>query len=470
MPQADIGLLKRAIARIRHANGDVVGAGFLVSDSCLLTCAHVVTEALGLPQETAETPTGLIELDFPHIPNSPSLAAQVIFWNPVNPGKRGEDIAGLQIVEASPVGAQPLSLLPTSSWWKHPFGTFGFPQGHANGIWASGEMKEQIGGQGWVQIEAIRAEGYPVLPGFSGSPVWDEQEGGIVGMTVAAERKRTEARAAFMIPTAILADAIEALSLIELLSPYYNIVQQPVRTVFNACCPPGWSRSLPKTLPAVITELQEMPQGDSRFRPIVQFAARLAMAAPEIEAVLKNWVIAQGQSWQKLVQQVEPVLTLSPMSYLFIKIEDTKPKSEEHLVTAVFAPDYGLDQRWIYRCRQVQVPPPPDGQSGFKLDNLPALLNELLNQVDEFSNLTIEFFLPVELLNQAVDRWETEGLGIPQMIGHEYQVVVRSVERLTPTYKRYKGSWQKKWRTLQQIQQQRAAEALVCGEGCDLRG
>ncbi|MBF2045943.1 MAG: hypothetical protein IGS54_00835 [Elainella sp. C42_A2020_010] len=53
------------------------------------------------------------------------------------------------------------------------------------------------------------------------------------------------------------------------------------------------------------------------------------------------------------------------------------------------------------------------------------------------------------------------------MIGHKYKVIVRSVERLTPTYKRYKGTWRQKWKTLQQIREHSAAEAFISGEGCD---
>jgi V8-like Glu-specific endopeptidase len=39
----DFQTFKRAIARIYNSNGAVVGAGFLISNQYLLTCAHVVT-------------------------------------------------------------------------------------------------------------------------------------------------------------------------------------------------------------------------------------------------------------------------------------------------------------------------------------------------------------------------------------------------------------------------------------------
>ena len=461
----EIGLLKQAIARIRHANGNVVGAGFLISDSCLLTCAHVVTEALGILRETSEAPTTLVDLDFPLVPNSPPLKAQVIFWSPVHPGRRGEDIAGLKIQGTIPEGIGIVSLIKSTSLWKHPFGTFGFPQGHNSGVWASGELQGPRGDDGWVQIEAVRAEGYPVLPGFSGSPVWDEAEGGIVGMTVAAEKKRTEARTAFMIPTEILANAIEALSLIEILSGTARSIEQPIKAAFKACCPKGWTGPMPESLAAIVVELQEMPPGDNPFSRILQFVARLATAVSEISQQLEDWVISQGYDWQTLLGQIQPAPAISPMSYLFVKVEDTKPKSDEYIVSALFAPEQTADERWNWRCRQLTVPQPPSEQTGFRLDEIPALLDDFLNQVDEFHELTIECFLPVDLLSHAVDTWEIQGLGIPQPIGHEHKVMVRSVERLSPAYNRYRGTWRKKWEMLQQNRS--SIESFISGDGCD---
>lgn len=47
--------LDSAVVRFRHPNGTVVGAGFLVGDRYVLTCAHVVSRALGLPEDARST-------------------------------------------------------------------------------------------------------------------------------------------------------------------------------------------------------------------------------------------------------------------------------------------------------------------------------------------------------------------------------------------------------------------------------
>jgi hypothetical protein len=41
--------LEASLVRIRTADSRVVGAGFLVGEHHILTCAHVVSQALGLP-------------------------------------------------------------------------------------------------------------------------------------------------------------------------------------------------------------------------------------------------------------------------------------------------------------------------------------------------------------------------------------------------------------------------------------
>lgn len=194
---------KAAIARVYHTNGAIVGAGFLVSETQLLTCAHVVTAALGIPADTATAPTALVEVDFPLIAPGQKVSAEVVFWSPVNPTQTGEDIAGLVLKSAAPSECQPVRLVTADEYWNHAFQIFGFPSQRDVGIWASGVLRDRLA-NGWVQMEDIKAQGYAVQPGFSGAPVWDEQLQGVVGMAVAAEKKREEAKAGFMIPTSEL--------------------------------------------------------------------------------------------------------------------------------------------------------------------------------------------------------------------------------------------------------------------------
>ena len=50
--------LEPSIVRIRGTDGNPLGAGFLVAGTqvLVLTCAHVVARALGLADDTCDTP------------------------------------------------------------------------------------------------------------------------------------------------------------------------------------------------------------------------------------------------------------------------------------------------------------------------------------------------------------------------------------------------------------------------------
>lgn len=206
-----LNAFKGSIARITHANGAVVGAGFLVSPQYVLTCAHVVAAALGIPDNTPKVPAGFIDLDFPLISAGQKIKAQVVFWRPMNPSAVGEDIAGLKLESELPNNVQPVELITAEDFWEHPLRVFGFPSGHNDGVWATGVLRGERG-NGWIQMEAVNVPGYRVEPGFSGAPVWDETLAGVVGMAVAAERQREGVKAAFMIPTQVLTQAWSELS------------------------------------------------------------------------------------------------------------------------------------------------------------------------------------------------------------------------------------------------------------------
>lgn len=203
--------LKASIVRIFSTSKTIVGVGFLVSEKHVLTCAHVVAQALNIPPEdTTEMPTEEICLDFPLIA-SEKISARVIFWQPVQPStsisvEKVKDIAVLELQSDPPDRASFLRLVEAGNLWEHPFRVFGFPAGHDDGVWASGVLREKQA-EDWVQIEDVKESGFRVEQGFSGAPVWDEQLGRVVGMVVAAER-RPDTKVAFIIPTAELIKAL----------------------------------------------------------------------------------------------------------------------------------------------------------------------------------------------------------------------------------------------------------------------
>src|SRR6266850_3134325 len=123
--------LTASIARIFGPEGRVVGAGFLISKTHLLTCAHVIIEALGIPEETTETPSGRVRLDFPLVARGGGYNATVVGWRPLNfgsePSHNGEeDIAVLQLdlEGGDTLNATGIRLTNADDVWGHCFRAF----------------------------------------------------------------------------------------------------------------------------------------------------------------------------------------------------------------------------------------------------------------------------------------------------------------------------------------------------------
>jgi S1-C subfamily serine protease len=191
--------IEAAIVRIYASNGAIVGAGFLTDERRVLTCAHVVATTLGISEDTPGIPTDEVLLDFPLIEPERMLAARVIHWD------AERDVAALELIDTPPVDTHSVRLVTADDLWGHAFRAFGFPAGYDDGVWTSGVLRGRIG-SGWVQIEDVKEPGYWVQPGFSGTPIWDEQLDGMVGMAVAADTDRV-IKAAFMIPSRALTEA-----------------------------------------------------------------------------------------------------------------------------------------------------------------------------------------------------------------------------------------------------------------------
>src|SRR5260370_1510858 len=112
--------LDASLARIRTANGRIVGAGFLVGERQVLTCAHVVSKVLELAASPVDPPQGVVSLDFPLVPPHTLFTAKVVLWCPPLPDGRG-DIAGLELQSELPAGAEAVRFASAEDVWEHLF-------------------------------------------------------------------------------------------------------------------------------------------------------------------------------------------------------------------------------------------------------------------------------------------------------------------------------------------------------------
>ncbi len=213
------GALDRSLFAIRDTAGAPVGVAFLVASDIAVTCAHVVNQALDGTVATEGTELVLDQLLAVGV-RSRRHTARVERLLPEEPGGAG-DIAILRLAEA-PAEAQAVRLVEAEDLWGHSVRAFGFPARRDLGVWHDGRLRGRQGA-GWIQVDAAAPMGYPIVPGFSGAPVWDEELAGVVGMVVATDI--SAASAGYVIPTEWLLDAWPDLRADAILpSPYRGLL------------------------------------------------------------------------------------------------------------------------------------------------------------------------------------------------------------------------------------------------------
>ncbi|MFE6838535.1 trypsin-like peptidase domain-containing protein [Streptomyces sp. NPDC057705] len=173
MNRADTAGLPGAVAQVLDPDGNVAGAGFLVAEDLLATCAHVVRAA-------GSGPGGPVRLAFPHLEGAPVAEGQVLdeAWR----APEAEDVAFVRLGSTAPrVAALPLG--SAAGCRGHQVRSFGFPAqappgGHF-GFGVAGELLPSTERRGThLQLTAAN----DLSTGFSGGPVLDEVTGLVIGM------------------------------------------------------------------------------------------------------------------------------------------------------------------------------------------------------------------------------------------------------------------------------------------------
>ncbi|TVQ19983.1 MAG: serine protease [Leptolyngbya sp. DLM2.Bin15] len=337
---------KTAIARIYRGDA-VVGAGFWVEGGYLLTCAHVIRDALALKPE--ENPLGrTVQINFPYASLSQKLTAEVLLYR-YDKGEDtpDEDIAGLRVLEPLPAVVCPAQIV-VSHQFRNPYQVLGFPKGHAKGISSYGQLLEKLP-NGLVQMEDIKAEGIAILPGFSGTPVWDETAGAVVGMVVAREKDQPAAKIGFMVPGRRLLAVrreLECLGLLALLTEGSETLTDAIKLAYRLCCPQGWE--MPDSLKGKLTNLQDVTRGNRPFEAIHQFVGLLSLRDltpdADLRERLQNWVQQRVGDVQPLLTEAQRLLSqhqnaqaTDTPSHLLIYVRDESTKARS--VSALFVRD-----------------------------------------------------------------------------------------------------------------------------------
>jgi hypothetical protein len=191
-----------SILRLRDQRGGTAGAGFLVDDRHVLTCAYVVNQALEI-DDAASPPEAEVQLELPLAPVAVPLLGRVVpdGWFP-GTGDGGGNVAVLGLTDPAPQRATPVPLRRRSRMPGRRFRALAFPSG-GDGVWTGGIILGSAGPAEWVELRGgiPHQTALALVPG--GSPVWDDDAEAVVGMIVAHERTQ-DADAAYMIPVEVL--------------------------------------------------------------------------------------------------------------------------------------------------------------------------------------------------------------------------------------------------------------------------
>lgn len=156
-------------ARIRQTDGEVLGAGVLLTPETVLTCAHVI------PNRSEE-----VVVEFLGRLSTCPGRAKVSFWVPPDDDQRG-DLALLTLAVPVPLEKEPVLRRP--HLWKREVYTRGFPSLLDDGLWVRARLGGRAGPGGeWIQMDAEPHR--EIRRGFSGAPVVDDQTGDVLGIVV----------------------------------------------------------------------------------------------------------------------------------------------------------------------------------------------------------------------------------------------------------------------------------------------
>lgn len=197
----DAGARPSLVSVLGAARGEVVGSGVYLGEGRVLTCSHVVNEALGRDWFAQHEPTGPpVEVAFPAEESCAPLAARTVTWIPARctvsgaapprPARTGDatwygDLALLELAGGAPASVRPIE------WAK-------MAQGQEVRAWyAGGQPFTYADGSvqscdEWLGFVDSQLRGAAIGPGYSGGPLWCEDQEAAVGIVLGVMEPPTD--------------------------------------------------------------------------------------------------------------------------------------------------------------------------------------------------------------------------------------------------------------------------------------
>ncbi|MFI6486167.1 trypsin-like peptidase domain-containing protein [Streptomyces sp. NPDC050564] len=388
----------------RISCGRETGAGFLVTERHVLTCAHVV----------ARSATDAVNVSFAQ--GEDALHAKVVAhggWDgqDTHPG----DVAVLELDRSVP--RKPAEFAAPSDAYGDPprrLLAYGFPKRYDEGTLAEyrATADQLIAGE-WVQLEAWAAHGQPLVPGFSGAAVTLADTGRVVGMVSAAARDpgirngrmlpaqvmaRYWPRLGELIPTPEYgrAEKERLRELVEERGPEFDGSPEcsPERLYSDAVGPfgpPLPARRFGSLWDAAWYLLSEVPDTGA----VARFVARLADFTEDAQTrgALRAWPRRPYDRPQAPVYR--PPAGTQPWSPILVEIAPSGC-GDHHFLVEVSA--YNGRHRRVVGSRAL----PADRVRGYALERI----DEAYHELEPGARELIAFVLPRRWLNADVAHWQ----------------------------------------------------------------
>ncbi|NEQ35283.1 MAG: NACHT domain-containing protein [Okeania sp. SIO3I5] len=169
--------LIKSIVCICHDDGVPEGAGLLVDSKHIVTCAHVITSVIDKSFDDDSIIGSTLNVIIYSSGEPVTLKAKVVKIQPQD----NIDFAGLEILAKQDIKSTSNEFLNNNLLSGHQFKVFGFPNYYDNGVWSYGEIRGKHTDD-LIQVECNSSSAYFIKKGFSGTPVWDDNLNGWIGI------------------------------------------------------------------------------------------------------------------------------------------------------------------------------------------------------------------------------------------------------------------------------------------------
>ena len=311
---------EKAIARIFDAQGNVIGTGFLVAPGYVLTCAHVVLQAIGEAKDKfadyVGQPQELITLDFHVLATGQYIEAEVVAWMPYS--LESGDVAALRLKSSAPEGATPVPLVTVTraEVENDSHAVYGFGRSPNRGRSDAYRPKANVAGGRFQLCKVGDPNDETIKPGFSGAPVWNEPRSCVIGMVATAVvAKEDQQSLAYAIPTQELQPVLqqlEALSLHDVLQKSLiacdseddrDRLSRTITVAMRRCNPNGGGRPWHNQLIDMRLDRASITGWEDE-NPLIYYAVLLAWMEDTpgyVRDHLKDWVERQNANFLELM-------------------------------------------------------------------------------------------------------------------------------------------------------------------------